>query len=92
MIEDINRKPHLERRLENAALLKLANQIIEVDQKTGSELPHALGEASTSGCLPCAKLTAVVEPVEGDFSILADLDEVAVRIAHVAAPFPAVIV
>jgi len=39
-----------------------------------------------------AKLTVVVEPVEGDFSILADLDEVAVGITHVAAPFPAVIV
>jgi len=37
-----------------------------------------------------AKLTAVVEPVEGDFSVLADLDEVAAT--HVAAPFPAVIV
>src|SRR5271169_2063221 len=46
----------------------------------------------TSSCLPLAKLTAVVEPVEGDFSILADLDEVAVGITHVAAPFPAVIV
>jgi hypothetical protein len=40
----------------------------------------------------CAKLTAVVEPVEGDFGILADLDEVAVGITHVATPFPAVIV
>ena len=32
----------------------------------------------------------VFETVEGDFSILADLDEVAVGITHVAAPFPAV--
>jgi hypothetical protein len=40
----------------------------------------------------CAKLTVVVEPVEGDLSILADLDEVAVGITHVAAPFPAVII
>jgi hypothetical protein len=46
----------------------------------------------TSSCLSLAKLTAVVEPVEGDFGILADLDEVAVGITHVAAPFPAVIV
>jgi hypothetical protein len=37
------------------------------------------------------KLTAVIEPVERDFSILADLDEVAVGISHVAAPFPALI-
>jgi hypothetical protein len=34
----------------------------------------------------------VVEPVEGDFSILADLDEVAVGITHVAAPLPTVII
>jgi len=46
----------------------------------------------TSSCLSLAKLTAVVEPVEGDFSILADLDEVAVGITHIAAPFPVVIV
>jgi hypothetical protein len=46
----------------------------------------------TSCCLSLAKLTAVVESVEGDFSVSADLDEVAVGITHVAAPFPAVIV
>src|SRR5580704_7436261 len=46
----------------------------------------------TSSGLSLAKLAAVVEPVEGDFSVLADLDEVAVGITHVAAPFPAVIV
>ena len=34
----------------------------------------------------------VLEAVEGDLSILADLDEIAVGITHVAAPFPAVIV
>jgi len=34
----------------------------------------------------------VLEPVEGQLSILADLDEVAVWITHVAAPFPAAIV
>jgi hypothetical protein len=39
-----------------------------------------------------AKLAVVVEPVDGDLSVLADLDEVAVGITHVAAPFPAVIV
>jgi hypothetical protein len=32
------------------------------------------------------------ETVEGHLSILDNLDEVAVRITHVAAPFPAVIV
>ncbi len=50
------------------------------------------GKLRTSSCLSLPKLTAVVEPVEGDFSILADLDEVAVGISHVAAPFPAAIV
>ena len=39
-----------------------------------------------------AKFTVIVEPVESELSILAELNEVAVGIAHVAAPFPAVIV
>lgn len=51
-------------------------------------------------CLCCAldgkmpgNLTGFVfETVEGHLSILADLDDVAVGITHVAAPFPAVIV
>ena len=38
-----------------------------------------------------SSLAVAPEPVEGAFSVLADLDEVAVGIAHVAAPFPAVI-
>jgi hypothetical protein len=46
----------------------------------------------TSCCLSLAKLTAVVESVDGDFSISADPDEIAVGITHVAAPFSAVIV
>ncbi len=44
----------------------------------------------TSCCLSLAKLTVFVEPVEGELSILADLDEVAVGITHVTAPFSAV--
>ena len=48
--------------------------------------------SSKTSCLSLAKLTMVVKPVEGDFGILADLDEVAIGITHVAAPFPAVIV
>ena len=36
------------------------------------------------------KLTALPEPFECDLSILADLDKVAVRVTHVAAPFPTV--
>jgi len=43
-------------------------------------------------CRRSSNLTVLIEPVEGDLSILADLDEVAVGITHVAAPFPAVIV
>jgi hypothetical protein len=46
----------------------------------------------TSSCLSFPKLSAVAEPVEGDFSVLADFDEVAVGVSHVATPFPAVIV
>ena len=43
-------------------------------------------------CLPKGykvifKDASEVEPVEGDFGILADLNEVAVGITHVAAPF-----
>ena len=34
LTDEINRNPNLERRLGNAALLKLANQTVEVDQKT----------------------------------------------------------
>jgi predicted nucleic acid-binding protein len=34
LTDEINRNPHLERRRENAALLNLANHIIEVDSKT----------------------------------------------------------
>jgi hypothetical protein len=58
------------------------------------DFPTALRRLSgtRSGCLSLAKLAAVVEPVEGDLSILADLNEGAVGITHVAAPFPAVIV
>src|SRR5208282_3125055 len=44
-------------------------------------------------CRRCRSLpqsTVAVEPVDGKLSILADLDDVAVWIAHVAAPFPAV--
>ena len=37
-----------------------------------------------------AKLIVAVEPVDGHLSILADLDDVAVGVTHVAAPFPAV--
>jgi len=44
----------------------------------------------SSSRLSLAKLTVAIEPVEGHLSILADFDEVAIGITHVAAPFPAV--
>jgi hypothetical protein len=33
LADEINRNPQLERRLENVALLRLANETMEVDQK-----------------------------------------------------------
>src|SRR5258708_11795091 len=50
------------------------------------------GKLRTSSCLALPKLTEVVEPLEGDFSILADIDEVDVGISHVAEPFTDVFV
>ena len=46
----------------------------------------------TDGSTPeeTAALTVVVEPVDSKLRVLADLDDVAVGIAHVATPFPAV--
>jgi hypothetical protein len=60
----------------------------------GSESLHALslGSLEFYSCSSLAKFTVMVEPVESELTILADLNEVAVGIAHVAAPFPAVIV
>ena len=72
--------------------LKLRKRGEDVNTAEESPLFFSEGHIRTSSCLSLAKLTAVVEPVEGDLSILADLDEVAVGITHVAAPFPAVIV
>ena len=59
--------------------------------------PVTLGDSGTIGLRMGVKLfgnsTGVVfETVEGHLSILADLDEVAVGITHLATPFPAVIV
>jgi hypothetical protein len=56
---------------------------LKVRRNSPFERPHRLS---------LAKLSVLVEPVEGNFCILADLDEVAVWIMHVAAPFPSVIV
>jgi hypothetical protein len=40
--------------------------------------------------LSLAKLTVLFEPVDGELSILTDLDEVAIGMTHVTAPFPAI--
>jgi hypothetical protein len=40
----------------------------------------------------CQALGRFLNQTGGDFGILADLNEVAIGITHVAAPFPAVIV
>src|ERR1700730_4048344 len=55
-----------------------------------SEYEMLMAAASSRACLSPAKLTVAVEPVESELSILAYLDEVAIGISHVAAPFPAV--
>jgi hypothetical protein len=62
-------------------------------QSVAGDHDHANSQTISRGTnilLSLAKLTVVIEPLEGDFGILANLDEVAVGITHVAAPFPAV--
>jgi hypothetical protein len=68
LTDEINRNPHLERRLENAALLWLANQIIEVDQKTAGRAKdlEAAGygafDALHLACAEAARLTYCYQP------------------------------
>jgi hypothetical protein len=45
---------------------------------------------SNVGLLLFAESTVVVKPVDGKLSVLADFDDVAIGIPHIAAPFPAV--
>jgi len=62
LTDEINRNPNLERRLGNAALLKLANQTIEVDQKTAGrakELEGAGYRAFDALHLACAEAVQV---------------------------------
>jgi hypothetical protein len=66
LTDEINRNPHLERRLENAALLWLANQIIEVDQKTAGRAKDL--EAAGYGAfdalhLACAEAARLTYPI-----------------------------
>ena len=65
------------------------------DRLTASILPayhHRPNECRDKLHLATASTDIAFEPIERFLSILADLDEVAVRITHIATPFPAVIV
>jgi predicted nucleic acid-binding protein len=62
LIDEINRNPNLERRLENAALLNLANETIQVDQMAASRAMNL--EAAGYGAfdalhLACAEVAQV---------------------------------
>jgi predicted nucleic acid-binding protein len=62
LTDEINRNPHLERRLGNAALLRLANQTIEVDQKTAGRAKdlEAVGYGALDALhLACAEAAQV---------------------------------
>jgi hypothetical protein len=52
----------------------------------GDTVPVRLSDQYREARLPVGKLTGVFEMIEGHLSILADLDEVAVGITHVAPP------
>ena len=69
----------------------LALRRAELDCYAGHRpLIRRMASAEDPACQEHKQLTVAVEPVEGELSILADLDEIAVGITHVAAPFPAV--
>ena len=57
--------------------------------RTSKPIPAAR-KLRTSPRMSTATLTVVVEPVDGELSVLTDLNDVAVGITHVAAPFPPV--
>jgi|SRR5271168_3301626 predicted nucleic acid-binding protein len=62
LTDEINRNPQLERRLENVALLRLANETMEVDQKTtrrAKDLEAAGYGAFDALYLACAEMAQV---------------------------------
>ena len=71
LTDEINRNPNLERRLGNAALLKLANQTIEVDQKTAGRAKdlEAAGygafDALHLACAEAAQVDALLTTDDG---------------------------
>jgi hypothetical protein len=73
------------------APLSIAALVARLTRERVSSCAEPRSRRGSSGS-SLAKFTVMVEPVESELSILADLNEVAVGIAHVAAPFPAVIV
>jgi predicted nucleic acid-binding protein len=69
LADEINRNPHMERRLENAALLKLAIQIISVDQETAGRAKHF--EAAGYGAFDALHL-ACAEAAQVDVLLTTD--------------------
>jgi predicted nucleic acid-binding protein len=69
LTDEINRNPNLERRLGNAALLKLANQTVEVDQKTAGRAKDL--EAAGSGAFDALHL-ACAEAAQVDVLLTTD--------------------
>jgi predicted nucleic acid-binding protein len=69
LTDEINRNPHLERRLENAALLRLANQTIEVDQRTAGRAKDL--EAAGYGAFDALQL-ACAEAAQVDVLLTTD--------------------
>lgn len=69
LIDEINRNPNLERRLENAALLNLANETIQVDQMTASRAKNL--EAAGYGAFDALHL-ACAEAAQVDVLLTTD--------------------
>jgi len=69
LIDEINRNPHLERRLENAALLNLANETIQVNQMTVSRAKNL--EAAGYGAFDALHL-ACAEAAQVDVLLTTD--------------------
>jgi len=81
MVKDLNSNSRCPVRFQSASVCVVAE---DRSQHCPCRSQAIVASGTSSG--------VVCEPVEGHLSILADLDEVAVRITHVATPFPAAIV
>ena len=67
----------------------LRGSVVGEPVRSSKPIPAAR-KVRTSSRMSTATLTVVVEPVDGELSVLTDLNDVAVGITHVAAPFPPV--